>query len=222
MHSVLSGLGGLAAALIWLGGVAHAATTAATPGNPTRADIGSRSLPAGDSITGNDIGRITYVGSPAYPAAFNVNAYAVGHTARGIHGIDYLGVQLSALDGHDAFGVLTSDSASFNPGAATVETFIDPSSQKNLSYGDPAAGLHGHHEPFGYLNVYVSGSYFTQMTFADAGGSGFEPSNRAAGYFSPLNATGSVLATFASAAPEQAGLLLALSVVALLMVRRKA
>ena len=56
---------------------------------------------------------------------------------------------------------------------------------------------------------------------ADAGGIGFGPSTAAAGYFSPLNVTGSVLASVASGLPQQAGMLLALSVAALLVVRRK-
>ena len=219
MHSVFSGLGGFAVALIWLGGAAHAATTPAPLGNPAPMDMGGHRLPA-YSITGNDTGRITYVGA-ASATAFNVNAYTIGHPTRGIRGVDYLGVQLSAVDVYNAYEVLTSDGASVSPGAATVTTFIDLSSQKNLSYGDPADGLHGDDGPGAYLSVYVSGSYFTQMTLADAGGIGFGPSTAAAGYFSPLNVTGSVLASVASGLPQQAGMLLALSVAALLVVRRK-
>ena len=195
--------------------------TQANNGFSSNFNTGADNFPVGDTITGNYIGQITYVatnqyggvpGSPAYPAAFNVSSYSVGYATTGIPGVNYIGVWLSALDQYNDFRILTSDGTAFDFSAATVKTFIDNSPQRNSYYGNPTAGQLGSDggEPFAYLNFYVSGSYFTQMTFSNLGNTGFESSNHAAGYFSPANITGTLLASISVAVPEPGTLALML------------
>jgi hypothetical protein len=205
----------------------------ATNGFTSTFSTGANNFPTGDSISGTYSGQIAYTttnqyggvpGSAGYPTASGVSTYTVKYASQGIPGINYLGVWISALDQYNDFALLMSDGTSYDFSAATIKTFIDASPLKSQYYGNPTPGQLGadSSEPFAYLNFYVTGSYFTQMKFVNTGSTGFESSNHAAGYFSPLTMTGSSLTTYSVAVPEpSAVLLLGVPIVAALIGRRR-
>ena len=150
------------------------------------------------------------------------NSYSASFATKGLPGVNYFGIWISALDAHNDLrlyntaGQLVLD---FTPADLIKALGACPSSAYCGNPTAPFSGKDGN-EQFAYVNFFDLTGYFGQVVLYDNGGTGFESSNHAVAYFDPNTPFGNALSV--TGVPEPRGVAtLGIGIVALALLRRR-
>lgn len=162
---------------------------------------GEHSFPAGTAITGTYSGAISRdtnssyggaYGTEPYPSARGTSQYTLSLSTIGIPGINYFGVWITAMDASNKLTLFSNGTAIFNFISSDLRAAINALANPGGYFGHPDNGRDSQ-EPFAYVNIFDTDGFFDAVSFTNNGGSNFESSNHAAGYFNPPNVNGTTV-----------------------------
>lgn len=162
---------------------------------------GAHAFPDGTSITGVYGGAISHdtnntyggaYGTQPYPSANGTSTYTLNLQGTGIPGINYFGVWITAMDPSNKLVLYSGGVPVFELVSSDLKAAIAQMPNASAYYGNPDNGLDGG-EPFAYVNFYDTNAFIDQVSFTNTGGTNFESSNQAVGYFNPLMVNGSTV-----------------------------
>ena len=141
-----------------------------------------------------------------YPELFgttnSVTSYSLTLSTKGVPGVNYFGVWISALDPFNNLTLYDGSTvvAEFNSANLIADLGSCPSSS-NPYCGNPTSQYHGSDpgELFAYVNVFDLTGFITSVVFSESGNTGFESSNDSVAYVNPIYAIGTSVLTTASA-----------------------
>ena len=177
---------------------------------------GQHSIPSGSSISGAFSGAIAHdtnntyggaYGTDPYPSANGTSQYQLNLATTGIPGVNYFGVWITAMDPSNKLIIYSGGQPIFSFVSSDLRAAIATTATPSAYYGDPDNGQ-DNSEPFAYVNVFDTTGYIDQVDFTNNGGSNFENSNNAAGYFTPLTVQGTPVQVTTNDIPEPSAMVL--------------
>lgn len=206
----------------------------AASGFMTNFNTGQTNFTAAKSISGVYSGQITRVptnqyggaqGSAAYPAALGAQSYSLALTPHGVPGANYFGIWITAMDATNLLRLHNQNGSTFDFTPNSLKPYFASAASPQAYNGNPTASFKGQNsnETYVYVNFYNTDGYFSSVDFTNSSSSGFESSNHAVGFFSPLTIPGTrVLTQQSVSVPEPGSALLVLTgLLGLRMMRRR-